>query len=176
MSDRIELRVNGLVVYETAHAETDEQFVRRMYLTYERREPDPAGLAFWVGQCSAMTREQIEARFRPAPPVGPPPISSGPDLSDGAAHVFDFTAGVPRSFTFTHPGGNANVMLVTVGGSYSEKVWDTFPGLYENRETDPSGTDFRHEIVNLRLDPGTYGFTVKLDRSDRFMLQYWGTP
>lgn len=159
-------------------AESCEQFVRRMYLTHERREPDAPGFAFWTGQCSSgvMTRAAIEDAFRGTPPPPPPPPSTGSDLTDTAPHVYHFHAGVAQTFTFTHAGGNANVMLVTVGGSFATRVTDTFPGLYAGRATVPIGSDFRHEIVNQRLAAGTYSFTVELDRSDRFMLQYWPTP
>lgn len=84
MSDRDALQQIKAIVDAALGAtppagETCEQFVRRMYLTYEHREPDAGGLAFWVGQCAggAMTREQIEARFRPPPPPPPPPRDTG---------------------------------------------------------------------------------------------------
>lgn len=161
--------------------ESCEQFVRRMYRdVLGVAEPDAPGLAFWTGQCSSgvMTRQAIENEFRGivGPPLPPPPPASGSDLSDTAPHVFHFHAGVPQTFTFTHAGGNALVMLVTAGGSFATRVTDTFPGLYANRATTPIGSDFRHEVVNQRLAAGTYSFTVGLDRSDRFMLQYWRTP
>lgn len=148
-----------------------EQLVRRIYRDVVHREPDAGGLQFWVGQLDAgesceslfhlLYAERLSSQKPPPPPPPPPGVYA--HLPKDVMVKFPAMAGQWFTFEFTSLGGYVDIELVTIGGSTAHQVTDTVPGLFENRVTPISGSQFRHKPVEQSLAAGTFALSLKIE-------------
>lgn len=187
MTDRIELRVNGAVVYESGSPPavvTDEEFLRGMYLKYENREPDPGGFAWWLNQMrGGMSREEVDRRFAPRPPQPPPPppppvSGGGEDISNQDMLPFIVSDGEVKRFSWRQSFQSSEQLTVIQVAAGAKTGWWSIDGAPWQSFT-PTGSDFRFiPIDNVHVAAGTHTIDVKITGiaggSGRFGIQNVG--
>lgn len=99
---------------------TDTDFISSLYQAYYKRQPDPPGLAWWVGrlQSGADTRASAQQKFATSPDMSPDPAKTLPQyLAQYGITPAQTVSGVPVKAGTTAAAGvsSQTLLLIALG-------------------------------------------------------------